>query len=230
MVGWIDSRAGRPAAGRHGMQSVSTKVDTTGTCKVDTYQAYAAVAADLGRPRPGAGLTSRTAAGNPSPARGRSSRHTGRRSRALALTHVDVEVDPMGLALIGRVVLAQVQRGRVVVAVATVLRIADAGGEAAGHLDLVVGHVGDLRIVVYARAALVTVIGAGRVLLQGRVVEVAHRRLRQRQVQRACGAVAPAADWASTVPGQAQQQGQGRIMTALQRTGGHATRGGTGRR
>src|SRR5690606_17810300 len=74
-------------------------------------------------------------------------------ARSLAFAHVDVDVDPVGLALIGGVVLAQVQRGRVVVAVATVLGIADAGGETAGHLDLVVGDVGDLRVVVHARAA-----------------------------------------------------------------------------
>ncbi|KAG0924289.1 hypothetical protein G6F31_019166 [Rhizopus arrhizus] len=103
-------------------------------------------------------------------------------------------------------------RGGVVVAVATVLGIADAGGEAAGHLDLVVGHVGDPGVVVHARAALVAVVGAGRVLLQGRVIEVAHRRLRQRQVQagrlRRGGAGSGLGQHGSR-QGQAQQQGQG---------------------
>ena len=207
MAGWIDSRAGRcrPLAGTE-CRACRPRSTPTGTCKVDTYQAYAAVMAELGRPRPTRGVTSQTAAGNPnSPGRGRSSRRTGRRSPALAFAHVDVDVDPVGLALIGGVVLAQVQRGGVVVAVATVLGIADTGGEAAGYLDLVIGDVGDLRVVVYARAALVTVVRARRVLLQGRVVEVAHRRLRRvRSRPAACGAVAPAADWASTVPGRAR--------------------------
>ncbi len=133
---------------------------------------------------------------------------------AFALAHPDVDVDVAGVAFIGGVVLAQIELGRVVMTVAVILGIADAGGKAAVDPQLVVGHMGNAigGPVGGAPAGAVAVEGAGRIAAQGLIAQVLQRRVRDAQVQSGGGLRAGGAcsrlGQRHTGQGQAQQQGK----------------------